>query len=589
MKDQADRDRSGISRRRFLQAAAGGTVALGSAAGALSRALLPAAASAEQAAPRRPNVLFLLTDQEQYLRELPPGLRLPGREKLQRRGVTFTNHQIASAVCTSSRSVIYTGLHIQHTKLFDNLDFPWTHDLDPAIPTLGHRHEDAGYYAAYKGKWHLSKQLGTHDAEASPDPAFAEVVNRYGFRDYVGIGDVIGMTRGGYLNDETIAALAQRWMRLRGRPMQEKGQPWFLAVNLVNPHDVMFYNTDAPGEAVHDDGRLLMPIAREPDVALYREQWDVALPESRQQPLDAPGRPQAHVDYHFARGVLVGNFPNEDARWGRLRNYYLNCIRQTDAVVEGLLAELDDLGLTENTVVVLTADHGELAGAHGTHGKGATAYREQNQVPLIVAHPGYPQSAGKRCGAVTSHVDLAPSLAAWSGARSDDLPGRDFTPLLAQPEQADANALRPGALYCFNMYAYLDSGFLRKVGDLRLSGMPPEQIRKKGLRPDMTKRGAIRSVFDGRYKFTRYFSPLQHNAPRTLEQILAVNDVELFDLETDPNEMHNLAVEARRHGELMLAMNARLNGLIESEVGKDDGSFLPKGNEVDWATTKFDP
>ena len=105
----------------------------------------------------------------------------------------------------------------------------------------------------------------------------------------------------------------------------------------------------------------------------------------------------------------------------------------------------------------------------------------------------------------------------------------------------------------------------------------------------MTKRGAIRSVFDGRYKFARYFSPLQHNAPRTIEEILGVNDVELFDLQSDPNEMDNLAVDARKNADLMLAMNATLNVLIEQEVGEDDGSFLPVGDDVDWAVTKFDP
>ena len=94
---------------------------------------------------------------------------------------------------------------------------------------------------------------------------------------------------------------------------------------------------------------------------------------------------------------MVGNFPNEDDRWRRLQNYYLNCIRQTDALVLDLLSELDDLSLTENTIIVMTADHGELGGAHGTHGKGSTAYQKQNHVPLIVAHPGYAQSAGNSC------------------------------------------------------------------------------------------------------------------------------------------------------------------------------------------------
>jgi len=55
------------------------------------------------------------------------------------------------------------------------------------------------------------------------------------------------------------------------------------------------------------------------------------------------------------------------------------------------------------------------------------------------------------------------------------------------------------------------------------------------------KRGAMRTLFDGRYKFTRYFSPMQHNLPRTLNELFEYNDVELYDLKNDPNEMHNLS------------------------------------------------
>ena len=101
--------------------------------------------------------------------------------------------------------------------------------------------------------------------------------------------------------------------------------------------------------------------------------------------------------------------------------------------------------------------------------------------------------------------------------------------------------------------------------------------------------GAIRSVFDGRYRYTRYFSPRQFNQPRTLEGIFALNDVELIDLETDPDETRNLAVERKKHGELLLAMNGAMNALIEARVGeRDDGSFLP-GEEGDWAAACFDP
>jgi arylsulfatase len=99
------------------------------------------------------------------------------------------------------------------------------------------------------------------------------------------------------------------------------------------------------------------------------------------------------------------------------------------------------------------------------------------------------------------------------------------------------------------------------------------------------KRGAVRSVFDGRYTFSRYFSPKQHNRPTSMEDLLRLNDVELFDAQTDPDEMTNLAAPGTRNGELMLAMNAKLNRLIDAEVGEDRGQMLPGGIEAGWEVT----
>ena len=93
---------------------------------------------------------------------------------------------------------------------------------------------------------------------------------------------------------------------------------------------------------------------------------------------------------------------------------------------------------------------------------------------------------------------------------------------------------------------------------------------------------------DGHFRFTRYFSPLQHNLPQTLEQILKYNDVELFDLSADPDETNNLAADAQAHGDLLVAMNEKLTRLIEDEVGRDEGQFLPE-NKAGWNVTTIDP
>jgi arylsulfatase len=106
-----------------------------------------------------------------------------------------------------------------------------------------------------------------------------------------------------------------------------------------------------------------------------------------------------------------------------------------------------------------------------------------------------------------------------------------------------------------------------------------------GVRPDMAKRGAVRSLFDGRYTFSRYFSPKQHNSPATLEELHRLNDVELFDAKADPNEMTNLAADPGRNRDLVMALNDKLNRLIQEEVGEDRGQMLPGGIEAGWEVT----
>jgi arylsulfatase A-like enzyme len=214
---------------------------------------------------------------------------------LQDLGVTFTNHTITSNMRTPSRSTIYTGQHIQRTTVFDNVNFPWSNDLPTVMPTIGHRMRDLGYYSAYLGKWHLSEALDTTDMYAGANPEFGAILDEYGFSDFVGPRDVIGMTQGGYRSDEMIGAAARRWLRVRGQDLASEGTPWFLAINLVNPHDAMMFDTDLP--------------------ATRHEAWD------------APGRPAAHREYQEARRFLTGLIPDEDDRWQRFQDYYLNCIR----------------------------------------------------------------------------------------------------------------------------------------------------------------------------------------------------------------------------------------------------------------------
>jgi arylsulfatase len=584
------------SRRDLLRMAGLGAVTWGLGAGAGGAAAATASPPAHSGAARARatgpyNIVFILTDQERFFRpgELPAGYSLPAHERLKKHGTTFVNHRINSCVCTPSRSVLYTGQHIQQTGMFDNTNFPWIRSMSPEIRTLGDLLRDAGYYTAYKGKWHLTKEFETVNKLEAPSRIFTKEMEAYGFSDYFGIGDIIAHTQGGYLHDGVISAMSASWLRGKGRELAAEGKPWFLAVNLVNPHDVMFYDTDAPGTPLQPN-RGLTHVARDPVDPLYAKKWDFALPASHFQAIDAPGRPPAHHDFLRSHDAMVGEIPNEESRWRRRHNYYLNCLRDVDRNIAAVLAELDAAGLADRTIVILTADHGDMDGAHQLHAKGAAAYREQNQVPLIVAHPAY--AGGKQCRAVTSHLDIAPTLVGLTGAAPakqaaivKGLKGKDLSALLAAPEKADVDAVRDGALFNYNMFAYLDGDFFYKAVDYLHKGGRPDQLKSTGLVPDMMKRGAVRSIYDGHHVFTRYFSPKQHNRPVTIEELYKSNDVELFDVRADPAEMVNLGAGAKPQRELVLAMNEKLNRLIDAEVGEDRGQMLPGGVEAGWEVT----
>lgn len=526
------------------------------------------------------NILFVLVDQEHFFEKWP--FPVPGREYLKTNGTTFLNHQGASQVCSSARSVIYTGQHIQHTGVFDNMEAPWQRDMSVEMVTIGHRLQQLGYHAAYQGKWHLS---GTLDTARKPVDApllqYRDAIEKYGFADFLGLGDLIDGPIGGYRYDSFATNSAVTWLKSTARELKAKSQPWFMAVNLVNPHDVMYVNSDAPGETVQGK-YAAYPIDRPPRNDIYLAEWDVPLPATRIQPLDAPGRPRAHYEYQATQDILLGQWPNEDSRWRILQNYYFNCIRDCDDHLVRLLDEVKANGLEDSTIVIFTADHGELGGAHQMRGKGANAYKEQQHLPLMILHPAYP--GGRSTKAISSQIDLAPTLLGLTGKPFDavaragtGLPGRDLSKLLSSPEQASTTAVRPAALYNYNMFSYLDAKWFAPLIRVVVSNEPMvEKVEKLvRLQPDFNNRGAIRSVVDGRYRFSRYFSPIHFNRPTTYEALLANNDLEVYDLQEDPEETRNLAQDGTAKGELMMALNDKLNARIDEEVGDDNGKFLP--------------
>jgi len=530
------------------------------------------------------NILFIFTDQERYFRSWPKDYSLPGRERFQRTGVSFHNHYCPATMCTSSRSVLVTGLQTADNRMFENCDVPWIKDLGSDIPTIGHMLRKAGYYTAYKGKWHLSRKFD-ENAERLLTPE----MEAYGFSDYNSIGDLVGHQLGGYRFDHLIAGSAITWLRNKGRPLTDEAKPWALTVSLVNPHDVMYFNTDAPGETVQDRTPTMKRAVRAPNHEFYKKEWDVEIPKSLNQSLTGAGRPAAHGEFLKMWDYVLGHVPLEEARWRRLHNFYLNSLRAVDLQVLSILNELDALGLSDRTIIIFTSDHGEMGGAHGgLRGKGPTPYEECIHLPFHIVHPDV--AGGQDSKALTAHIDIAPTLLSFAGVQPGqvaeiagrNLPGKDLSAALQKPGSAPVNAVRDSILFTYNGLVTVDSEPLGAAAKAMAQGKDLATALKSGAQPNLAKRGTVRATFDGRYKFTRYFSPTKRNRPKNNEELFQHNDVELYDLNTDPSEMNNLAADKTQNSDLVRTMSEKLEAVIKAEIGVDDGREMPDVKGIAW-------
>jgi arylsulfatase A-like enzyme len=537
---------------------------------------------------KRPNILFIVTDQEYAHQALPAGVPLPNRDRMHAGGVTFNNHQATTTVCTPSRSVMWTGQHAPLTGMTDNTNFAWIEDMqaDPEnLPTIGHMLRDQGYYTAYKGKWHESE---------FPEGNTKDAMEPFGFSDFQEWGDATGAPLDGFKKDPRTAADAADWLTNRAPEVGET-QPWYLAVNFVNPHDVMYFDTDAD-EMVQVRG--MFPIFDAPDTPLYEQEWPTTLPGSFFD--DLSDQPPAVRTYKALCDKSYGEIPMERRdMWHNHVNYYINCMRDVDRHIGTVLDALEANGQAENTIIVFTSDHGEMAGAHHLRQKGSVAFKETINVPLIIVDPR--QTGGVRTEAVGSHLDLVPTTLAYAGLSEQEmrqrypfLKGWDLSGVAAEPasEGPRGSSTTPGdgALYTYDMMAMIDGEWLTRNASLVLdsaaeaAGLEFHRGTQEFLTildeigvPDLDKRELFRGVFDGRYKLVRYFGLGNYHLPQSVEDLLANNDLALYDTRLDPEEMDNLAdPNNSNYDEALLAtMNAKLNALIQSEIGEDKALFTP--------------
>jgi arylsulfatase len=488
-------------------------------------------------APGRPNILLIVSDQERQRGWLPSSVSLPWRERLLRDGLEFTNHWTHSSPCSPSRATMMTGQHVPQHGVPDNVIHPNHTELDFSIPTAGRLLADSGYRSSYIGKWHLS--FGP-----SPD------MERYGYTDWEG-NDLhfMGWAGTGVHFDPIIADMAAHWLRTNATTLD---QPWFLTVALVNPHDVMWFPIDQPAWRADnadqvDMVRSLLAAAawKEGDVLpAFEQRYDEVveeLPENFDDDLHT--KPEAHRQWRWDQQHGLWGYidPGDKRAWLRHLDYYVKLHQMGDESVGTVLAALQETGAYDDTVVIYTSDHGDMCGSHGLRSKGPFLYDEIMRVPLYVKAPGI-TTPGASTDSLSSAVDLVSTICGLAGAEPPPaVKGVDQGPVLADPMAS----VRDHVLFA------MDSAHTSNIQKTRY---------------------AIRGYFDGRHKYARYYGvgggkPNDYFGPPT-EKLFGPDadfddqDHELYDHDSDPHELLNLAMdrgrrdEVRRHHARLLELEA---------------------------------
>jgi len=535
--------------------------------------------------PRRPNILVLCMDQWQTHMRVPPEVRFPAMERLEAEGVSFDRHYCTVPICTPSRATMWTGVHAKDTGLWDNTNFAWIGELSHDVPTIGQMLREQGYYTAFKGKWHLSDVSRSEDA-----------LERYGFADYQQWGEMFGAPLQGQQLDGTAVFETVDWLEHRAPALD---RPWLLVSSLVNPHDIMFYQSD-PIERPHPRGAIAGLQSTEQRLSWFAPEWDVGMPDNFAD--DYRLQPFGVRHYKELFDLNYGRVPDDRTDlWIKRRNYLVNCMRLVDHEFRHVLEALDRLDLWKDTVVVFTGDHGEMNGAHRMTQKGAIHFDEAAIVNFTVCAPNGPR--GRRTAAVGSHLDLAPTLLEFAGLsdaeireRYPQLKGRSLRATILDPDlngpRGSARAPGDGALFCWDGLHSLDkdwamTGALQALTDMGIQEADPDvdplerrqaRLQQAGWEygaPDFGKRTFFRAVVDGRYKLVRWFSPEEYGNPASYEELYAASDVTLHDLEADPGELDNLAYPQHpRHDRVLVErLLAKLHALVERELGEDRAPF----------------
>jgi arylsulfatase A-like enzyme len=359
-----------------------------------------ASATALAAAGRRPNILYIMTDQ-QHAGMMScggnPWVKTPAMDSLAASGVRFERAYSGNPVCMPARTSMMTGRYPSHFGIRGNgaLQVP----RETLATCMGHVFRAAGYRTVFGGKTHWPKPM-------TPES--------------IGFENLTANERD-VLADECASFL---------RAKHDK--PFLLVASFINPHDICFMAIDA-----YTKGANLPPMypsakverecvaeAERMPAGVSREEFFSKHCPPAPDNLDATiAEPAALGNYNGFRGWVRQHWTTED--WRLHRWAYCRLTERVDAEIGRVLAALRESGLERDTVVVFTSDHGDMDSAHRFEHK-SLPYEESARVPFIVSWKGRTRAGHvNKQDLVSSTVDLMPTLCDYAGITPPSgLPGR---------------------------------------------------------------------------------------------------------------------------------------------------------------------
>ncbi|MDH7601324.1 MAG: sulfatase [Armatimonadota bacterium] len=451
---------SKITRREFIVRA-----------GAVAAAALPLVGKELGAdSPSRPNFVFILTDDQRFDAMSCAGhpfLKTPNIDRIAREGALFKNAFVTISLCSPSRACFLTGRYAHSHGIKDNRT-PMSDD----VTTWPRLLQKAGYDTAFIGKWHMDSQEG-------PRPGFNRWVSFKGQGSYTDpVINVDGVTskHTGYMTD-ILTDYAVSWLK---KPRKE---PFCLYLC---------------HKAVHGP---FTPADRHAHIFDHiKPQWPVSSQE------DLTGKP----DWFVKRQQMRRGKQTDEEFAEFVRRYYATVVG-IDESVGKVLAALDELGVTDNTVIAFAGDNGFFIGEHGMLDKRA-AYEESIRIPFVMRYPKLIKP-GTTIEQMVLNIDLCPTMLDIAGVQiPGDVHGRSLRPVLT----GGAKDWREDFLYEY----FYEPAFVTPT---------------------------IRAVRTQRWKYVEYPDSEYPS--------------ELWDLKNDPHEMTNLIGDPSK-ADVISDMKKRLERLL---------------------------